>query len=255
MELIFLNASVDVDSLLARGLNGTKIQLSLFPDTTINLGFGFVSPLTSGTPLYNITVSANGVCYVPGTNLTNGWPNENFLAPLLGAYDTTRQDSQIAYVTDGSKFTVEWRNMVLRQQTQNGSFTFQMSINNQGTVWFLYKTIPVNFNATTYTTSTGQKLIISGTDVTVRDPLTGQKVASTANYARSVQAQTGTQESWTVSGVYTLADITTTTTTIKTTATSNPLNTPKKTASLSKLSSYAAILSFSALMYTGWLGK
>uniref|UniRef100_A0A914W352 Uncharacterized protein n=1 Tax=Plectus sambesii TaxID=2011161 RepID=A0A914W352_9BILA len=247
------NAWVDVDKLLQSGQSGSKSLISQFRDTTINMKFGLISPLSPISPLNNITVSANGVCYVPGVNLTDGLPNEDFIAPLMGMYETTRPDSEIVYGTDGTKFVAEWRNMVLQQQNTPGSFNFQLVISSNGTVWFLYRTIPVNFNATTYTQSTQQKLVIAGTNVTVRNPLNGKIVQNMASNKPDVRAQMGVKLIWTPSGSYNLDDITSQA--ITTIPSRNNNITTQKKASLSQLSFCAVVLSFASLVYASSLGK
>lgn len=45
------------------------------------------------------------------------------------------------------RFTVQWESVVLRNQPgpeSNGSFTFQTSLWRNGSIWFVYKEVPMN---------------------------------------------------------------------------------------------------------------
>lgn len=39
---------------------------------------------------------------------------------------------------------IEWRDVVLRNQPDAGNFTFQVSLHDNGSIWFVYKKVPID---------------------------------------------------------------------------------------------------------------
>ncbi|OUC45858.1 HMG box [Trichinella nativa] len=105
-------------------------------------------PLSFKFPFYghiaqNITIATGGFVYV-GEYIHHWLAATQYIAPLMANFDTTvNEESSILYVDTGNTFIIEWSNVQLRKQEKAGNFTFQLSLHNNGDIWFVYKQIPV----------------------------------------------------------------------------------------------------------------
>ncbi|VDO98877.1 unnamed protein product [Soboliphyme baturini] len=91
----------------------------------------------------NITIATGGFAYV-GEHVHSWLAATQYIAPLMANFDTTTSDeSRILYADTGKEFVVEWNQVVLRNQEEAGNFTFQLSLHDNGDIWFVYKDIPV----------------------------------------------------------------------------------------------------------------
>ncbi|KRX97952.1 Plexin domain-containing protein 2 [Trichinella pseudospiralis] len=105
-------------------------------------------PLSFKFPFYghiaqNITIATGGFVYV-GEYIHHWLAATQYIAPLMANFDTTvNEESSILYVDTGNTFIIEWSNVQLRKQEKAGNFTFQLSLHNNGDIWFVYKQIPI----------------------------------------------------------------------------------------------------------------
>ena len=65
-----------------------------------------------------------------------------YIAPLMADFDTIANDSDILYRDYGDSCVIEWRNVKLHNQSENGKYTFQTTLFENGTILFSYKSIP-----------------------------------------------------------------------------------------------------------------
>ena len=65
-----------------------------------------------------------------------------YIAPLMADFDTIANDSHILYRDYGDSCVIEWRNVHLNDQRDNGKYNFQTTLFENGTILFSYKSIP-----------------------------------------------------------------------------------------------------------------
>ncbi len=59
-----------------------------------------------------------------------------YIAPLMANFDTHPVDANIKYADDGTKFVIEWTNVVLRDQNKGNCDVSSLLISF---VWYIYK--------------------------------------------------------------------------------------------------------------------
>ena len=60
----------------------------------------------------------------------------------MADFDTIANDSDILFRDDGDSCVIEWRNVQLHNQSENGRYTFQTTLFENGTILFSYKSVP-----------------------------------------------------------------------------------------------------------------
>lgn len=95
-----------------------------------------------GHRLRNLTIATGGFAYV-GDQMHSWLAATQYVAPLMANFDTTPDGASIQYADTGDTFIVEWRNVVLRNEPTKGNFTFQLLLHHNGSIWFLYKSVPL----------------------------------------------------------------------------------------------------------------
>ncbi|CAI4232353.1 unnamed protein product [Auanema sp. JU1783] len=103
--------------------------------------------LTFSFPFYghymnNLTIATGGFIYI-GDQTHNWLAATQYIAPLMANFDTNVTGSNIIFADDGEKFVVEWRKVQLREQTEEGQFTFQAILHKNGDIVYAYKDIPM----------------------------------------------------------------------------------------------------------------
>ncbi|KAJ8687503.1 hypothetical protein QAD02_023297 [Eretmocerus hayati] len=107
---------------------------------TIKLKFDF--PFY-GHKVRNITIATGGFLYT-GEYVHSWLAATQYIAPLMANFDTTLSDkSFVRYADNGTAFTVEWKNVHLKDKVDAGPFTFQVTLLQNGDIVFVYKSIPV----------------------------------------------------------------------------------------------------------------
>merc|ERR550517_2137346 len=62
----------------------------------------------------------------------------------MANFDTSNnQQAKIRYLDDGEKLVVEWKDVYLQEREAEGPFTFQVTLRNDGDIWFAYQKIPI----------------------------------------------------------------------------------------------------------------
>ncbi|XP_063222387.1 uncharacterized protein LOC134530958 isoform X2 [Bacillus rossius redtenbacheri] len=107
---------------------------------TVRLSFDF--PFY-GHLIRNVTVATGGFLFT-GEYVHSWLAATQYVAPLMANFDTSLSNaSAIKYVDNGTAFTVEWENVILRDEPHFGEFTFQVTLHANGDIVFVYKHIPV----------------------------------------------------------------------------------------------------------------
>jgi hypothetical protein len=107
---------------------------------TINLKFKF--PFY-GHEVENITIATGGFLYT-GDYVHSWLAATQYIAPLMANFDTSNnQHAKIRYLDDGEKLVVEWKDVYLQEREAEGPFTFQVTLRNDGDIWFAYQKIPI----------------------------------------------------------------------------------------------------------------
>lgn len=108
---------------------------------TIHLKFKF--PFY-GHEVENITIATGGFLYT-GDYVHSWLAATQYIAPLMANFDTSNNnEAKIRYFDDGTKLVVEWKDVYLQERENEGSFTFQVVLHNNGDIWFAYQTIPMD---------------------------------------------------------------------------------------------------------------
>ncbi|XP_078376887.1 plexin domain-containing protein 2-like isoform X5 [Oculina patagonica] len=96
-----------------------------------------------GHLLDQVMLTTGGFLYMD-THDTKLMTQVQYLAPLMAYFNPhLKRDSKVLTLDDGSKLTVEWRNVLLHENTTVEPFTFQCTLHKNGTIWFAYKKIPI----------------------------------------------------------------------------------------------------------------
>jgi hypothetical protein len=97
-----------------------------------------------GQPTRNLTIATGGFVYM-GTTMHSWLAATQYIAPLMANFDTSQSDqANILYVETDDFVAVEWREVALRGQHQAGNFTFQVKLEKNGDIYFLYKIVPIH---------------------------------------------------------------------------------------------------------------
>ncbi|KAK7110815.1 plexin domain-containing protein 2-like isoform X5 [Littorina saxatilis] len=96
-----------------------------------------------GHNITNITVATGGFIYM--SPFLHQWLTATqYIAPLMANFETSAStDSNIFYKQVGEEFIIEWHNVFLKDQTTAGVFVFQTKLKSDGTITFVYKSLPI----------------------------------------------------------------------------------------------------------------
>ncbi|XP_013089039.2 plexin domain-containing protein 1-like isoform X1 [Biomphalaria glabrata] len=96
-----------------------------------------------GHDVTNVTVATGGFIYM--SPFLHQWLTATqYIAPLMANFDPSlSKESGIYYKNEDDKFTVEWKNVMLKDQNSSGVFTFQAILHKDDNIHFVYKTVPV----------------------------------------------------------------------------------------------------------------
>ncbi|XP_028127959.1 plexin domain-containing protein 2 [Diabrotica virgifera virgifera] len=107
---------------------------------TVKLSFNF--PFY-GHLIKNVTIATGGFLYT-GDYVHSWLAATQYIAPLMANFDTSlSNESFIKYVDNGTAFTVEWEKVTLQDKPDDGEFTFQVTLFNNGDIVFVYKHVPL----------------------------------------------------------------------------------------------------------------
>ncbi|KAH9519075.1 Plexin domain-containing protein 1 [Bulinus truncatus] len=97
-----------------------------------------------GHTVTNVTVATGGFIYM--SPFLHQWLTATqYIAPLMANFDPSlNKDSGIYYKSDDDKFTVEWKNVMLKDQNASGLFNFQAILHKDDVIHFVYKSVPVS---------------------------------------------------------------------------------------------------------------
>ncbi|XP_078573067.1 plexin domain-containing protein 2-like [Branchiostoma floridae x Branchiostoma japonicum] len=130
---------VDVDGertgyTIANGLPGRNMN-------TKNVRLSFDFPFY-GSPIKNITIAVKGFVSI-GSALSHSLASTQYIAPLMANFDPGLDPmSVVRYRDNGSALSVEWGRLRLRDDTEGQTFTFQVTLSQDGRIIFVYKKIP-----------------------------------------------------------------------------------------------------------------
>ncbi|XP_047479958.1 plexin domain-containing protein 2-like isoform X2 [Penaeus chinensis] len=107
---------------------------------TVTLTFDF--PFY-GHLLRNITIATGGFLFTG--NFVHTWlAATQYIAPLMANFDTSlSKNAYVKYADNGTSFTVQWNNVLLKDHKDAGTFTFQVTLHETGDIVFIYKEIPL----------------------------------------------------------------------------------------------------------------
>ncbi|XP_071513682.1 uncharacterized protein l(1)G0289 isoform X2 [Panulirus ornatus] len=111
---------------------------------TVSLTFEF--PFY-GHMLKNITIATGGFLFTG--NFVHTWlAATQYIAPLMANFDTSlSKNASVKYADNGTSFTVQWNNVLLKDHEDAGTFTFQATLHKNGDIVFTYKQVPVIVSA------------------------------------------------------------------------------------------------------------
>ncbi|KAK6621831.1 hypothetical protein RUM44_001638 [Polyplax serrata] len=107
---------------------------------TVKLSFDF--PFY-GHPIRNITIATGGFLYT-GDYVHSWLAATQYIAPLMANFDTSISNhSFVKYLDNGTAFTVQWENVMLKEKQDKGGFTFQCTLHKNGDIVFVYQQVAV----------------------------------------------------------------------------------------------------------------
>ncbi|XP_033223306.1 plexin domain-containing protein 2 [Belonocnema kinseyi] len=107
---------------------------------TVKLKFDF--PFY-GHKVRNITIATGGFLYT-GEYVHSWLAATQYIAPLMANFDLRLSNSSyVKYADNSTSFTVEWENVVLHDKPEDGAFTFQATLHQNGDIVFVYTAIPL----------------------------------------------------------------------------------------------------------------
>ncbi|XP_056642891.1 plexin domain-containing protein 2 [Diorhabda sublineata] len=107
---------------------------------TVKLSFNF--PFY-GHLIKNVTIATGGFLYT-GDYVHTWLAATQYIAPLMANFDTSISNTSfIKYHDNGTAFTVEWEKVVLQDKPEDGEFTFQVTLFDNGDIIFVYKKVPL----------------------------------------------------------------------------------------------------------------
>ncbi|KAL9966303.1 hypothetical protein ACROYT_G024357 [Oculina patagonica] len=111
-----------------------------------------------GHMVTNATLTTGGFINL-GTSKTRQTANFQYVAPLMAYFNPSLDDSSSVHHYDsGNDFIVQWSNVLLHDNPQAGSFTFQCMLNKTGQIVFSYHKIPIpvtNISSTKHSVNVG----------------------------------------------------------------------------------------------------
>lgn len=105
-------------------------------------------PLSFTMPFYGhkinkVLLTTGGFIYM-SPFVHNSLTYSQYVAPLMANFDTKGNNSEILYKEyENSSIVFEWRNVQLNKERNHGQFTFQVKLYHNGTIIFVYKTVPM----------------------------------------------------------------------------------------------------------------
>ncbi|XP_053640933.1 plexin domain-containing protein 2 isoform X3 [Cherax quadricarinatus] len=138
---------VDLDSLNEeKVITNEMLSASHRRAATVMLTFEF--PFY-GHLLKNITIATGGFLFT-GEFVHTWLAATQYIAPLMANFDTSMSsDAAVKYADNGTSFTVQWHNVLLKDHVDAGTFTFQATLHKNGDIVFTYKQVPVIVTAIT----------------------------------------------------------------------------------------------------------
>ncbi|KAK4328157.1 hypothetical protein Pmani_001431 [Petrolisthes manimaculis] len=134
---------VDLDSIPegeASVVTNEMLSASHRRAATVTLTFEF--PFY-GHLLKNITIATGGFLFT-GDFVHTWLAATQYIAPLMANFDTSMSDdASVRYADNGTSFTVQWNNVLLKDHADAGTFTFQVTLHKNGDIVFTYKQVPV----------------------------------------------------------------------------------------------------------------
>merc|ERR1711970_1258050 len=98
---------------------------------TINLSFKF--PFY-GHQVENITIATGGFLYT-GDYVHSWLAATQYIAPLMANFDiSNRKEAKIWYLDTGESLVVEWKEVHLQDREEDGTFTFQTILWENGDI-------------------------------------------------------------------------------------------------------------------------
>lgn len=118
--------------------SGTRGAIGFFVDQ-----LKFVFPFY-GHEVSQVVVTSAGFLHV-GQIIHNLAHDVHYIAPLMANFTPTGNRTTTVYTyDDGSRYTVQWDSVYESEKNTNDSFTFQVSLFKDGTIYFSYQNIPHN---------------------------------------------------------------------------------------------------------------
>ncbi|XP_065145398.1 plexin domain-containing protein 2 isoform X2 [Paramisgurnus dabryanus] len=109
----------------------------------VNLSFNF--PFY-GLSLREITVATGGFIYT-GDVVHRMLTATQYIAPLMANFDPSlSRNSTVIYFDNGTALVVQWDHVHLQDSFNQGSFTFQATLHNDGRIVFAYKEVPIQIS-------------------------------------------------------------------------------------------------------------
>ncbi|XP_033098662.1 plexin domain-containing protein 2-like isoform X2 [Anneissia japonica] len=105
--------------------------------------------LTFNFPFYghhvkNVLITTGGFVYM-GDYYHKYLAATQYIAPLMANFDPSiHENSTIRYGDNGTRFTVEWNQVHLKERPTVGNFTFQVSLLSDGRIIFVYRKLAVS---------------------------------------------------------------------------------------------------------------
>lgn len=99
-----------------------------------------------GQPLKNIIIATGGFLYV-GEHLHHWLAATQNISPLMANFDlSTSNYSDIHYHDNGTRLVVQWQNVQMKDNKPPGNFSFQVTLQKNGDIIFVYKSLPAPIN-------------------------------------------------------------------------------------------------------------
>lgn len=135
---------VDMDNKTSRSMPNVTLHTMLSNSyrraATVNLSFPF--PFY-GYPMHNVTIATGGFLYL-GHPVHSWLAATQYIAPLMSNFDTRADNSStIKYADNGTAFVIQWENVMMKDKTPDGRFSFQAILKKNGDIVFVYRDIPV----------------------------------------------------------------------------------------------------------------
>ena len=123
---------------------GLSVSSGAYEVVDLSFGFPFY-----GHTIRQVHISTAGTLSMVAENHDS--PVSHYITPFLGHFNPQHsEESSILFENKDEDFIVEWRDVFLRSSNETespGPFQFQVVINKNGTITFLYKKIPPKPNS------------------------------------------------------------------------------------------------------------